>query len=90
MEDLVGVGVADAREDAWVGEGSFEGSVFLSEGDAEFVECAGEDVDASGVDVFGGSFVGEEVEGGSAFGAGFGEDERAVGEVECGQVVAAT
>ena len=49
----------------------------------------GEDVDAAGVDVFCGGFVGEEVEGGTAFGAGFGEDERAVGEVECGEVVAA-
>ena len=45
--------------------------------------------DAAGVDVLGGGFVGEEVEGGAAFGAGFGEDEGAVGEVEGGEVVAA-
>ena len=47
------------------------------------------DVDSSGVDLFGGGFVGEEVEGGSALGAGFGEDERAVGKVEGGEVVLA-
>jgi len=34
-------------------------------------------------------FVAEEVEGGAALGAGFGEDERAVGKVEGGEVVAA-
>ena len=89
MEDLVGVGVADAGEDAWVGEGPLEGAVFGGECGAEVFEGHGEDVDASGVDVFGGDFVGEEVEGGPAFGAGFSEDEGAVGEVEGGEVVAA-
>ena len=39
--------------------------------------------------VFGGGLAGEEMEGGTAFGAGFGEDEGAVGEVEGGEVVAA-
>jgi hypothetical protein len=89
VEDLVGVGVADAAEDAWVGEGSLEGAVFCGEGCAEVIECGGEDVDAAGVDFFGGGFVGEEVERGSALGAGFGEDERAVGEVEGGEIVSA-
>jgi hypothetical protein len=32
-------------------------------------------------------FAGEEVERGAAFGAGFGEDERAVGKVEGGEIV---
>jgi hypothetical protein len=34
-------------------------------------------------------FVAKEVEGGAAFGAGFGENERAVGKVEGGKIVAA-
>ncbi len=34
-------------------------------------------------------FAGHEVQGSAAFGAGFGKDERAVGEVEGGEVVAA-
>ncbi len=50
VEDLVGVGVADAREDARVGEGSLEGAVFGGEGGAEAFEIGGEDVDAAGVD----------------------------------------
>ncbi len=88
VEDLVGVGVADAGEDARVGEGSLEGAVFGGEGGAEAFEVGGEDVDSSGVDFFGGGLVGEEVEGGSALGAGFGKDEGAIGKVECGEVVA--
>ena len=89
VEDLVGVGVADAGEDARVGEAPLEGAVFGAECGAEVFEGRGEDVDASGVDVFGGGFASEEMEGGTAFGAGFGEDEGALGEVECGEVVAA-
>ena len=89
VEDLVGVRVADAGEDAWVGEGSLEGAVLGSEGGAEAFQVGGEDVDAAGVDLFGGSFVEEEVQGGPAPGAGFGEDEGAVGEVEGGEVVSA-
>jgi len=72
VEDFVGVGVAYAAEDAWVSEGSLEGAVFGGEGGVEAFEVGGEDVDSSGVDFFGGGFVREEVEGGSAFGASFG------------------
>jgi len=90
VEDLVGVGVADAGEDAWVCEGALEGSVLDGECGAEGFEVCGEDIDSAGVDLSCGGFAGEEMEGGSAFGTGFGEDERAVGEVEGGEVVAAT
>jgi hypothetical protein len=94
VENLVGVGVADAGENARVGEGSFEGAVLCGECGAEAFEVGGEDVvfekfQASGVDVLEGFFVGEEVEGGSPLGTGFSEDEGAVGEVEGGEIVAA-
>ena len=62
VEDLVGVRVADAGEDAWVGEGSLEGAVFCGECGAEAFEVGGEDVDAARVDVFECFFVGEEME----------------------------
>ena len=89
VKDLVGVGVADAGQDARVGEGSLEGAVFGGEGRAEFFGSGGEDVDAAGIDGLHFFFVAKEVEGGAAFGAGFSEDERAVGEVERGEIVAA-
>ena len=89
VEDLVGVGVADAGEDAGVGEGSLEGAVFCGEGGAEVFEGCGEDVEAAWIDFVGDGFVGKEMEGSSAFGAGFGEEEGARGEVEGGEVVSA-
>ena len=89
VEDLVGVGVADAGEDARVGEGSLEGAVFGGEGGAEVFEAGGEDVDAAGVDGLHVVLVAKEVEGGAALGTSFGEDERAVGEVEGCEIVAA-
>ena len=90
VEDLVGVGVADAGEDARVGEGALEGAVFGGEGGAEGCEVGGEDFNAAGVHVFEGGLALENIEGGSALGAGFGEDEGAVGEVEGGEIVAAS
>jgi hypothetical protein len=89
VEDLVGVGVADAAEDARVGEGSLEGAVFGGQGGSEFVETRGEDIDAAGIDGLHVVLVAEEVKGGATFGAGFGEDERAVRKVEGGEIVAA-
>ena len=89
VEDLVGVGVADAGEDAGVGEGALEGAVLGGEGLLEGFGGEGEDVEAAGVEVGEGGFALDEVEGGAALGAGFGEDEGAVGEVEGGEVVAA-
>ena len=89
MEDLVGVGVADAAEVARVGEGSLEGAVLGCQCGAEGFEIRGEDIDAAGIDGLHVVFVAEEVKGGATFGAGFGEDERAVGKVEGGEIVAA-
>ena len=89
VEDLVGVSVPDAGEDAWIGEGSLKGAVFGGECGTKVVECGRKYVDAAGVDLLGGGFVGKEVERSTAFGARFGEDERALGEVERGKIVAA-
>jgi hypothetical protein len=90
VENLVGVGVADAGEDAGVGQSSLEGAVFGGKDGTEVFEGCGEDVDTARVDLAGGGLAGEEMEGGSSLGAGFGEDERAVGEIEGGEVVSAT
>ncbi len=89
MEDLIGVGVADAAEDARVGEGSLEGAVFCSECGAEAFEVGSEDVDAAGVYGLHVFFVVKEVEGGAALGTGFGENEGAVGKIEGGEIVTA-
>ena len=89
MEDLVGVGVADAGEDARIGEGALEGAVLRDECVGELFGSEGEDVEAAGVECGERFFALHEMQGGAAFGSGFGESEGAVGEVEGGEVVAA-
>jgi len=89
VENLVGVRVADSGENAWIGEGSLEGAVFCCQRNAEFFEIGGEDVDAAWVDGLHVVFVAKQVKGGAAFGACFGEDERAVGKVEGSEIIAA-
>ena len=49
VQDFVGVGVADAADDAGVGEGALEGAVFLGEGAAEGCQVGLKNVDAAGV-----------------------------------------
>jgi len=90
VEDLIGVGVADAGEDARVGEGALKCVIFGNEGLPEVLEAEGKDVQAAGVELGEGCLSLNEVQGGAAFRPGFGEDEGAVGEVEGGEIVAAT
>ena len=87
MKNFVGVGVADAAEVARVGESALDGVIFGGERGAECGEVGGEDVDAAGVEcgkIFG-AF--DDVERGAMLRAGFGEDERAIGEIERGKHV---
>ncbi len=50
VEDFVGVGVADAAEDARVGERAFERAIFGSECGVEGIEIGGENFQAIGID----------------------------------------
>ncbi len=89
VQDLVGVGVAHAADEARIGEGALEGAVFLGEGGAEACEIGGEDLDAAGIDRAQALFAAHYVEGGAALAAGFGKGEGSAGEVEGGEGVAA-
>ena len=89
VEDLVRVGVADTGEDAGVGEGALEGAIFGGEGFLEGGGRDGEHVETAGVEFGEVLFTLDQVERRAACGAGFGEDEGAVGEVEGGEVGAA-
>ena len=72
MQDFVGVGVADAADDARVGEGALEGAVFLGECVAEGCHLRLKNVDAAGVHGLQGLDALDDVERGAAFGASFG------------------
>ena len=88
IQDFVRVGVADAAEDARIGEGSLEGAVFLGESLAKHFQIAGEDFDAAGVHGFERGFSGYDMQRGAPLGACFRKYKRAVGEVESGEIVA--
>jgi hypothetical protein len=87
VEDFVGIGVADAADEAGIGEGSLECAVFGIQGGAEAVEIRRKDFEAAGIEVAKGLFATDEMEGGAALGAGFGEDQRACREIEGGEGV---
>ena len=50
VQNLIRICVADATQNARVGQSSLEGSIFDRERLAKSLEVAGEDVDAPGVD----------------------------------------
>ena len=85
VENFVGVGVADAAEVARIGESALDGVIFGGERGAESGEIGGEDVDAAGVESGEIFFAADDMERRAMFCAGFGEDERAVGEIKCGE-----
>jgi hypothetical protein len=89
VEDFVGVGIADAADETGIGKGALEGAVFGGESGAEASEVGREDFDTAGIEVAEGLIAADEMEGGAALGAGFREDERAGGEIEGGEGVAA-
>ena len=89
VQNLVGIGVADATDDAGIGESAFESAVLGGESIAKGFEIAVEDFNAAGVDGVEAVFAAENMERGAAFGAGFGEHERAVREVEGRETITA-
>ena len=72
VENLVGIGVADAADEARVSEGALEGAVLEGERGTKAVKIGGEDFDAAGIDVAEGLLAADEMKRGAALGAGFG------------------
>ncbi len=89
MEDFVGVGVADAADEAWIGEGPLKGAVFLAQGGAESIQIGREDLHAAGIDRVKRILPAHHVKRGAALAPGFGQNQGAVGEVKGGKGVAA-
>ncbi len=75
VENLVGVGVAHAADEARIGEGALEGAVLRRERGTKRVQIRGKNFDAAGIDVAEGLLAAEEVQRGAALGAGFSQDE---------------
>ena len=89
MQNLVGIGVADATDHARIGESAFESAILGGQSITKGIEIAVEDFDAAGVDRVEAVFAAENMERSAALGAGFGEHERAVREVEGRETITA-
>jgi hypothetical protein len=88
VQDFVRIGVADSAEEAGIGEGALERAVFCGECIAEGTQIAGEDFDSTGIDGLQAVLAGEDMQRGAMFGAGFGEYESAVRELESSEISA--
>ena len=82
MEDLIGIGIADAAQQSRIGESALEGPVLPAKRFGELAGRRGEDVHASRIE--GGESLAplDKVERRPPFLAGFGEQQRASGELE--------
>ncbi len=85
MEDLVGVGVADAGEDARVGERALERVVLGGEHRAERLERRAHHLDSAAIVRSKRVLAFDQVERGPLLGARLAQDERARREVEGGE-----
>lgn len=84
-EDFVGIGVADATEEARVGEGALESVVGGEKDGGELLEIGVEDFEAAGIERAEAVFAGDDVKRGALLGASFGPEKRAVGKIEGGE-----
>ena len=88
-ENFVGVGVANAGEEARVGERALEGVIGGSEAGGELFESGVQDFEAAGIELVEAGFALDDVERGAFFGAGFGPEQRAVRKIEGGEAARA-
>lgn len=84
-KDFVGVSVADAAEEARVGEGALERVVGGEKDGRELLESGVEDFETARIETVEAVFAGDDVKRGALLRAGFGPEEGAVREVEGGE-----
>jgi hypothetical protein len=83
-EDFVGVGIADAAEEAGISEGALESVVGREERGGELLWSGGKNFEAAWIERAEAVFAEDYMERGTLLRAGFGPEERAVGKVEGG------
>src|SRR2546428_9812910 len=89
MQDLVRVRVPDAAEGPRVGEGALEGVALTGERFLKRGQIGLEHLETPAVERGEGACAPRQVDGGALLLARLGEEQRAVGEVESGETVAA-
>src|SRR5262249_54949436 len=87
VQDLVGVGVADAVEESRVRERALQRMVLAQQGVLEVIEAGAKNVQAASIEAGEGRLSGEDVQRGPLLRAGLREENGAVIEVKRGEPV---
>src|ERR1700736_186375 len=87
MQNLIGIGIANAAQNARIGESPLEGPVLDRERVAEGLEIAREHVDPAGIDAAQRLLPLEKMQRRTTLGTRFSKNKRTLREVEGGQVV---
>src|SRR5579864_4091330 len=82
VQDLIGIRVADAAQQARIGKSSLQRAIFDRERGAERGEMTREDVNSPGIDGAQAFLAAEDMQRCAALGAGFGKHERTAGKIE--------
>src|SRR5258708_7462499 len=85
MQNLIGIGVADAAEEPRVGERPLQGVVVLAKHGDEIAGRGIEHLEAARLMASQFRFASDDMQGGASLRAGLGESQRAIGKVERGE-----
>src|SRR5208283_3272903 len=88
MQDLVGVGVADAAKEAWISEGPFERVIFLYEDGAKGVEICTKNINAAGIKRAQARFTTHDMQRSPVLCTCFSQDQGTLREIKCREAVA--
>src|SRR5437667_6037152 len=88
VQNLIRVSVADAAHNSRICERPLQSAVLSSERSLKGSQVAGEDIDPARIDCTQTLLAFQNVQGGAAFGAGFGQHQRASCKIESRQLIA--
>src|SRR6185312_5936461 len=89
MQNLIGIGIADATQNSRISECAFQSPVLSRECSLKCLQIAGENINAARIHIAQVFFASEHHQGSSALGACLGEYERAVVKIKSCELIAA-
>src|SRR6185312_227476 len=89
MQNLIGIGIADATQNSRISECAFQSPVLSRECCLNCLQITGENINAARIHIAQVFFASEHHQGSSALGACLGEYERAVVKIKSRELIAA-
>ena len=78
MQNLIRICIADAAQNTWICQGSFESAIFGDKRRAKLIEIDRENLNAAGIDGSQLFFIVKQVQGRAAFRTGLGQNEGTI------------